>query len=79
MNILDWLKSSNRWRHLAGGFLIGSFSDSYYCSLYASTLSAACLEYKDKAHGGKWDWVDFGLTVAGAIVGQIIRVLIWSN
>lgn len=72
MRILDWLKSSNRWKHLAGGFLIGSFSNSDYCSLYASTLSAFCLEYKDKAHGSKWDWVDFGCTIAGAVIGRLI-------
>ncbi len=79
MKILDWLKSSNRWKHIVGGAVIGAFSGSDYCALYASALSAASLEYKDKVYGGKWDWVDFGLTIAGAIIGRIIRVLIWSN
>ena len=55
-----------------GGALIGTFSGSDYCALYASTLSASCLEYKDKAHGGKWDWIDFGCTVAGAVIGRLI-------
>ena len=72
MKILDWLKSSNRWKHLVGGALIGAFSGSDYCALYASTLSASCLEYKDKAHSGKWDWIDFSCTVAGAVIGRLI-------
>ena len=37
-------------------------------------------EYKDKVHGGRWDWIDFGLTVAGAMIGQLIEgTLIWNN
>lgn len=70
--LIEWIKTSNRWKHLVGGYLIGAFSDSDYCALYASALSAACLEYKDKAHGGKWDWVDFGCTFAGAVVGRLM-------
>lgn len=57
---------------MVGGALIGAFSGSDYCALYASTLSASCLEYKDRANGGKWDWVDFGCTVAGAVIGRLI-------
>lgn len=72
MKILDWLKTSNRWKHLVGGTLIGAFSGSDYCALYTSTFSAACLEYKDREHGSKWDWIDFGLTVAGACIGRLI-------
>lgn len=71
MKILNWLKTSNRWKHILGGAAIGAFSGSDYCALYASILSAASLEYKDKAHGCEWDWIDFGLTVAGAIVGRL--------
>ena len=36
--------------------------------------------FKDKVHGGRWDWIDFGLTVAGAMIGQLIEgTLIWNN
>jgi hypothetical protein len=34
------------------------------------------LEYKDKAYGGNWDWIDFGLTVAGTCVGQLVRTIV---
>ncbi len=74
--LIDWLKESNRWKHLAGGFLIGLFANGIYCAAYSSILAAVCLEYKDRAHGGKWDWIDFGLTVGGAAVGYGIRMVV---
>ena len=41
---------------------------------FAFTCGAAAgMEFKDKQAGGKWDWIDFGLTVAGALVGAAIR------
>lgn len=39
-------------------------------------LLAGALEYKDKAYGGNWDWIDFGLTVAGTCVGQLVRTIV---
>lgn len=73
---IEWLKSSNRWKHLLGGFGIGVCSTGWYCAVYAGTLIAGALEFKDKAHGGKWDWIDFGLTVGGAVLGHITRLII---
>lgn len=68
--IVKWLGESNRYKHLAGGALIGAFAGSTYCAAYAGGLVAAALEFKDKAHGGKWDWIDFGVTVAGVAIGR---------
>jgi len=76
--ILEWLKESNRWKHLVGGFLIGLFADSDYCAAYAGVGVAATLELKDKLWGGKWDWLDFSLTVGGVIVGRLIGRLTWA-
>lgn len=70
--MIKWLKQSNHWKHLLGGVVIGCFSNSDYCALYAGVIAAGCLEFKDKAHGGKWDWADFALTVVGAIIGRLI-------
>lgn len=70
--IIEWLKTSNRWKHLAGGVLIGACAMGWFTAAYAGILTAGALEYKDKAHGGKWDWTDFGLTAAGAIAGRLI-------
>ena len=69
---LAWLRASNRSKHLLGGILIGIFAGGWWCALYAATLTAAAMEYKDKAHGGRWDWADLGLTVLGAVLGQAL-------
>ena len=64
--LIEWLAQSNRWKHLVGGFGIG----------ICGVLTAGALEYKDKAYGGNWDWIDFGLTVAGTCVGQLVRTIV---
>ena len=74
--LLTWLNTSNRWKHLTGGILIGLGADGNYCAAYAGIGVAAALELKDRLWGGKWDWIDFGLTVAGVFVGRLIRILI---
>lgn len=76
--VWNWLKESNRIKHLAGGIIIGLFARGFVCSLYASCVAATCLEYKDKEHGGKWDWVDFGLTVGGSMVGAFVNYIIFA-
>lgn len=69
--IINWLKASNRRKHLCGGFVLGLFL-TVLCSLGC----AGGMEYKDKAWGGRWDWVDFALTVAGGLIGQAVQVLV---
>lgn len=76
--VIDWLKASNRWKHLVGGVLIGLCSDNWYCALYAGTGVAAALELKDRLWGGKWDWIDLSLTVIGAVVGHLISMPLWK-
>lgn len=71
--IFNWLKDSNRYKHLVGGILIGLGADDTYCAAYAGIGVAGALELKDKLHGGKWDWVDFGCTIAGVAIGRITR------
>ena len=74
--IIDWLKESHRWQHLAGGLVIGLASDSTYCAAFAGLGIASSLEFKDKACGGKWDWIDWSLTLAGVFVGRLIRIIL---
>lgn len=69
--LIRWIMASNRYKHLLGGLFIGAFSYSDYCAAYAGIGVAAALELKDKQWGGKWDWTDFALTVAGVIIGRI--------
>ena len=71
----EWLCKSNRWKHLTGGMIIGFFAFGWFTAIYAGTLTAAALEFKDKAYGWKWDWTDLGLTLAGAVVGNAARVM----
>lgn len=74
--IITWLTTSNRWKHLVGGVLIGVGADSWYCAVYTGVGIGAALELKDKLWGGKWDWIDFVLTAGGAVFGHLIRVVL---
>jgi hypothetical protein len=76
--VWNWIKASNRWKHIVGGVFIGMGADGWYCAGYAGVGVAAALELKDELWGGKWDWTDFGCTVAGVVVGQLTRMAIWG-
>lgn len=69
--IIEWFKQSNRWKHLLYGFLV-----SIIAGFAFTTGCAAGMEFKDKQAGGKWDWIDFGLTVAGGLAGLALRLTI---
>ena len=71
--MIYFIKRSNRWKHLLGGILIGLGADDWYCALYAGTGIAAAMELKDRLWGGRWDWIDLGLTVAGAAIGYAVK------
>ena len=69
--LINWFKQSNRWKHLLYGFLVSIIAG------FAFTVGcAAGMEFKDRAWGGKWDWIDFGLTVAGGLAGLALRLTI---
>ena len=68
-NILSWIKSSNRWKHRVGGFLI-----ALVLSFPAALGSAGAMEFKDWQWGGKPEWADFLLTVAGGLLGGALHL-----
>jgi len=70
-NIIDWLKESNRWKHLVGGFVLGLF-----LTFISPITAAGCLEFKDVQWGGRWEWLDFALTCIGGILGGAINMII---
>lgn len=72
--IINWLKQSNRGKHLIGGFGIGLLSNDLYCAGLAGIGVASALEFKDTQWGGKWDWIDWGLTVCGVAAGFAVRM-----
>lgn len=74
--ILNWFSQSNRYKHLIGGIAIGMCANDWYCAMYSGIGVAAALELKDKLWGGTPDIIDFGITVAGVIIGHGIRCLV---
>ena len=75
-NVIIWLKTSNRWKYLVGGLIIGLASDSTYCAAFAGLGIASAIEFIDNSCGGKWDWIDWGLTLAGTFVGRLISIIL---
>lgn len=74
--IWNWLKESNRWQHLLVGALIGLTLPNIVLALYVTLLISVAVEYKDRQWGGKFDWIDISLGVAGGIVGSSITGMI---
>ena len=78
--LIDFLKDSNHWKHLIGGFLValGAMvplmlmhtppTSTLYAMLYATLVAGMCLELKDHLWGGKWDWTDLAVTLLGGII-----------
>ena len=73
--IFPFLKKSNRYKHLIGGFLVGLFAFSPLPALYVSAVAASCLELKDKLHDCPWDWIDWLITVAGGSVSALLWLI----
>lgn len=73
--ILLFLKTSNRYKHLIGGFLVGLFALSALPALYSAAIAGTCLELKDKLHGYYWDWLDWILTLIGGGLAAILWLL----
>ena len=71
--IIAFLKTSNRYKHLVGGLLVGLLRFTPWTALYAAVVAASCMELKDTLRGSLWDWIDWGLTIAGGG----ISVLFW--
>ena len=59
--IMNWLKDSKC------AFLL--------TILFVAGLAAG-MEFKDRAYGGKWDWLDLIATLLGGLVGQILQALV---
>lgn len=67
--IMNWLKQSNRLKHLLYAIPIGLIG-TILCVIGIATG----MEFKDKLWGGKWDWLDWAATILGGLIGQIIQL-----
>lgn len=74
-NIIDWLKMSNRYKHLLLGIVFGTIANDWYCLEYGAVGVSLAMEFKDGQWGGKPDVFDFLLTLIGFNIGYLIRVL----
>jgi hypothetical protein len=76
--IWQWLKDSNRLKHLVGGVAVGLGANDWYCAEYVGIGVAGSLEFKDYQWGGKPDWIDFTLTFVGVNIGYTIRYFVYG-
>lgn len=70
-NFINWLKESNRYKHLLYSIPIGFITN---VSLIIGLASG--MEFKDYLYSKKWDWVDWLLTLLGGTIGNIIKLLL---
>lgn len=74
---MDWFTESHRWQHLIGGIVIGILSlGNWYTAAVAGIGIASALEFKDNSWGGRWDWTDWIVTIAGVGIGFGICLII---
>jgi hypothetical protein len=66
---MSWINESNRIKHLLYAIPAGVL----LTILFAAGLAVG-MEFKDRAYGGKWDWLDIAATLIGGFVGQVIQI-----
>lgn len=69
---MSWITESNRLKHFKYAILCG-LTGTFLFALGV----AVGMEYKDRAHGGEWDWLDIAATVLGGLVGQAVQALVF--
>ena len=69
--MFKWITESNRLKHLFGGAILALLF-TFFCAMGCG----GGMEFKDKAWGGKWDWLDFIATCLGGLIGQALQLLI---
>lgn len=68
---MNWIKESNRPKHLLYAIPAGAL----FTILFVAGLAAG-MEFKDRAYGVKWDWLDISATLIGGIIGQVIQIVV---
>ena len=68
-----WLKESNRLKHL-----LYSIPAAFIGTILFSTGLAFGMEFKDKQHGGEFDWLDIAAGEIGGVIGQALQIIVIS-
>ena len=68
---MNWLKESNREKHLYYAIPIG-----FIFTILAVLGCAFAMEFKDKQWGGKCDWLDITATMIGGAIGQVLQIIL---
>lgn len=68
---MNWLKESNRIKHLLCAIPIG-----FILTILAVLGCAFGMEFKDKQWGGKFDWLDIAATMIGGAIGQLLQIVL---
>ena len=71
MSFITDFKESNRYKHFQCAVPIGLIF-----TILGAIGCAAGMEFKDKQYSNYWDWKDFGFTVLGGLVGQILQIIL---
>ena len=68
---MNWIKESNRRKHLLYAIPIG-----LVFTILAVLGCAFGMEFKDKQYGGIFDWLDIAATMIGGAIGQLLQIII---
>lgn len=69
---------SNRWKHFILVVIVSIpviFLPTYLDVIYIACACAGCLEFKDKSHGGEWDWLDFLYSIILPVIIGIVLLI----
>lgn len=69
---MKWMFRSNRLKH----FLYAIPCAMILTFLFVIGLAVG-MEFKDRAWGGKWDWLDLISTLLGGLIGQALQIIIF--
>ena len=68
---MQWLKESNRYKHLLYAIPIGLI-----LTVLAVIGCAFGMEFKDYQYGNKFDWLDILATLIGGVIGQVLQIFL---
>ena len=64
-----WITKSNRLKHL-----LYAIPSAFIGTILFAAGLAVGMDFKDKMHGGKFDWLDLTATLIGGLIGQILQI-----